>query len=265
MILANETVSEHFFHLDLPFLYRTHEKPSLEKLTDFNNFIHNFGLGIKGKLDDVRPQQLNDIIEQVVDKPHSSIISKLMLRSLKQAKYTNYMEGHFGLASQYYSHFTSPIRRYPDLQIHRIIKEQLSGKLNERRTKHYETILPEVADQSSTRERRADTAEREVDDIKMAEFMQDKIGETYMATVSGVTGFGLFVELDNSVEGMIRISDISWENFQFDPEKYLIRGIKNGKTLTVGDKVPVRLLRVNVEAGEITFELLEKLDEVTGQ
>ncbi|HHT21526.1 MAG TPA: ribonuclease R [Tissierellia bacterium] len=265
MILANETVSEHFFHLDLPFLYRTHEKPSLEKLTDFNNFIHNFGLGIRGKLEDVRPQQLNAIIEEVVDQPHSSIISKLMLRSLKQAKYTNYMEGHFGLASKYYSHFTSPIRRYPDLQIHRIIKENLSGKLSQGRVKHYETILPEVAELSSKRERRADSAEREVDDIKMAEFMQDKIGQTYLATVSGVTGFGLFVELDNSVEGMVRISDISWEDFQFDPDKYLIKGIKNGKTLTVGDKVPVQLIRVNVEAGEITFELLEKLDEATGK
>ena len=265
MILANETVSEHFYHLDLPFLYRTHETPSIDRLTDFNNFIHNFGLGIKGKLEDVRPQQLNDIIEQVVDKPHSSIISKLMLRSLKQAKYTNYMEGHFGLASKYYSHFTSPIRRYPDLQIHRIIKEQLTGKMTKGRVNHFETILPEVADMSSTRERRADTAEREIDDIKMAEYMQDKIGQTYTATISGVTGFGIFVELDNSVEGMIRISDIAWEDFQFDPERYLVKGIRNGKTLTVGESVPVKLIRVNVEAGEITFELLEKLNEVTGQ
>lgn len=208
---------------------------------------------------------MNDIIEQVVDKPHSSIISKLMLRSLKQAKYTNYMEGHFGLASKYYSHFTSPIRRYPDLQIHRIIKEQLTGKMTKGRVNHFETILPEVADMSSTRERRADTAEREIDDIKMAEYMQDKIGQTYTATISGVTGFGIFVELDNSVEGMIRISDIAWEDFQFDPERYLVKGIRNGKTLTVGESVPVKLIRVNVEAGEITFELLEKLNEVTGQ
>lgn len=265
MILANETVSEHFYHLELPFLYRTHEKPSLEKLTDFNNFIHNFGLGLQGKLEDIRPQQLNAVIDQVAGQPHSSIISKLMLRSLKQAKYTNYMEGHFGLASQYYSHFTSPIRRYPDLQIHRIIKEQLAGQLNRGRINHYETILPQVAEQSSNRERRADTAEREVDDIKMAEYMQDKIGQTYLATISGVTGFGIFVELDNSVEGMVRISDIAWEDFQFDPERYLVRGIKNGNTLTVGDKVPVRLLRVNVDAGEITFELLEKADEITGK
>ena len=257
MILANETVSEHFYHMEVPFLYRTHEKPSLEKLTDFNNFIHNFGLTIRGKLDDIRPQQLNDIIEQVVDQPHSSIISKLMLRSLKQAKYTNYMEGHFGLASTYYSHFTSPIRRYPDLQIHRIIRDSLQGKLSEGRLKHYEGILPYVADNSSKRERLADEAEREVDDIKMAEYMQDKIGQEFDATISGVTGFGIFVELDNSVEGMVRVSDITFDQYQFDPERYLIRGTRTGKTMTVGDKVRVHLIRVNVDAGEITFELLE--------
>lgn len=264
MILANEVVSEHFYHLKVPFLYRTHEKPSLEKLEAFNAFIHNFGLKINGKLEEVRPQQLNDIIREVKGKPESNIISKLMLRSLKQAKYTDYMEGHFGLASKYYSHFTSPIRRYPDLQIHRIIKESLNGQLDEARVAHYDAIVGAVAEQSSVRERIADEVEREVDDLKKAQFMEDKIGQEYIATVSGVTNFGVFAELDNTVEGMVRLSDMKFDFFVYDKEHYLIRGQRTGMTISIGDKLKVSVKAVNIDAGEISFEFLEKMSETTG-
>lgn len=261
MILANETVSEHYYWLEIPFLYRTHEKPSEEKMSEFNKFIHNFGYKLRGSMDDIHPKELNNLIEQLEGKKEANIINRLMLRSLRQARYTAYMEGHFGMASTYYSHFTSPIRRYPDLQIHRIIKEHLHGEMDENRIKHYQAILSQVAKQSSDTERQAEEAEREIEDIKMAEFMADKIGEEFGGTISGVANFGFFVELDNGVEGMVRLSEIKGHWFNFDKENFLLRDEKSSLTLTVGDKVRVKLARVNEEHGEITFEWITDTDE----
>lgn len=212
-------------------------------------------------MDDIHPKELNNLIEQLEGKKEANIINRLMLRSLRQARYTAYMEGHFGMASTYYSHFTSPIRRYPDLQIHRIIKEHLHGEMDENRIKHYQAILSQVAKQSSDTERQAEEAEREIEDIKMAEFMADKIGEEFGGTISGVANFGFFVELDNGVEGMVRLSEIKGHWFNFDKENFLLRDEKSSLTLTVGDKVRVKLARVNEEHGEITFEWITDTDE----
>lgn len=258
MILANETVSETYYWLEIPFLYRTHEKPSEEKMSEFSKFIHNFGYTLKGSLDDIHPKELNNLIEKLEGKKEANIINRLMLRSLRQAKYTDYMEGHFGMASKYYSHFTSPIRRYPDLQIHRIIKEHLHGELDDSRIDHYKAILGSVANSTSETERMAESAEREIEDIKMAEFMSDKLGEEYDGTISGVTNYGFFVELDNGIEGLVRLSDIKGQFFHFDEEHYLLRNEKSGETLTVGDEVRVKLVRVNEEHGEITFEWIKE-------
>ncbi len=254
MILTNEVVSEQFYWLGVPFLYRTHEKPSAEKLMEFNTFIHNFGFHLKGKMENIHPSALNNLIDEVEGSPQEHLINKMMLRSLKQAKYTNYFEGHFGLASTYYSHFTAPIRRYPDLQIHRIIKEQLAGKMSKRRKDHYGSILEAVAEQANMTERRADEAERKVDDIKASQFMSDKIGEEFDAVISGLTNFGIFVELDNSAEGLIPLSSMD-EFFKFDKEKYILTG-SNGSKLELGQALRVRLVSVNTQRGEINFELV---------
>ncbi|WP_459130002.1 ribonuclease R [Guggenheimella bovis] len=258
MILTNEVVSEHYGSRDIPFLYRTHEKPSEEKLMEFNRVIYNFGFKLEGTLDDMDPVRVNELIQKVKGTPYANIVNKLMLRSLKQAKYTNYMEGHFGLASTYYSHFTSPIRRYPDLQIHRIIKENLQGLFTPERKKHYEDILEVVAEQSSERERNAEESEREVDDIKMAEFMQDKIGQCFEGTISSVTSFGLFVELENTVEGLIRLSELKQDFYHYEKETLTLKGERTGARFTIGDKIMVQLIRVNVEQGEINFGLAEE-------
>ncbi|HHX04297.1 MAG TPA: ribonuclease R [Tissierellia bacterium] len=261
MILTNEVVSEHFYWIEVPFLYRTHEKPSAEKLMEFNTFIHNFGFHLKGRLENIHPSALNLLIDQVEGSPQEHLINKMMLRSLKQAKYTNYFEGHFGLASTYYSHFTAPIRRYPDLQIHRIIKDQLAGKMTKRRREHYDSILEAVSEQSNMTERRADDAERKIDDIKAAQFMSDRIGEEFDAVISGLTGFGIFVELDNSAEGLIPLSSLD-EFFQFDKEKYILTGNK-GTKLELGRALRVKLVSVNTQRGEINFELMRYGHETT--
>ncbi|MDI9471976.1 MAG: ribonuclease R [Tissierellia bacterium] len=261
MILTNEVVSEHFYWLGTPFLYRTHEKPSADKLMAFNTFIHNFGYHIKGRLENIHPSALNLLIDEVEGTPHENLINKMMLRSLKQAKYTNYFEGHFGLASTYYSHFTSPIRRYPDLQIHRIIKEVLAGKMNAKRKEHYTLILEAVAEQANMTERRADDAERKVDDIKAAQFMSDKIGQEFDGVISGMTGFGIFVELDNSAEGLISLSSLD-EFFRFDKENYLLIGDR-GTRLELGHALRVKLASVNTQRGEINFELVRYFHETS--
>lgn len=259
MILTNEVVSEQFYWLSAPFLYRTHEKPSEEKLIAFNTFIHNFGFKLRGKIENIHPSVLNKLVDEVEGSPQEHLISKMMLRSLKQAKYTNYFEGHFGLASTYYSHFTSPIRRYPDLQIHRIIKEHLNGKLGAKRREHYDSILEAVADHSNRTERRADEAERAVDDIKAAQFMSDKVGEEFDGVISNLTGFGIFVELSNSAEGLLPLSSID-EFFNFNKEKYYLQG-NNGTRLELGFPIRVKLESVNIQRGEINFELVRYLHE----
>jgi ribonuclease R len=207
MLVCNETVSEAMFWTETPFLYRIHEDPDDERMNVFIRFINNFGYTIKGIEDgEIHPKELQKILDQVKGKREEAVINTLMLRSLKKARYSSVPEGHFGLSAEYYSHFTSPIRRYPDLQIHRIIKEFINAELNTKRDFHYRGILPKVAEQSSTMERRAEEAERESVKMKMAEYMKSHIGEEYEGIISGVTSFGLFVELDNTIEGLVHVN-----------------------------------------------------------
>lgn len=250
MILTNEVVSQHFHWLQTPFLYRNHEKPDREKMVQLNQLLHSFGYLIRGSLDDVHPKQLNDLLKEMKGKPEEVVLRPMMLRYLKQAHYSETLEGHFGLALRYYSHFTAPIRRYPDLQIHRIMKESLKG-LSADRMKHYESILPSVAIQSSETERRADEAERRMDGIKKAQFMKDHLGEVFHGRVSGVTNFGVFVELDNTVEGMIRIENLQ-DFYRLDKDKLQLLG-DHGNVISLGQPIDVLVDSVEVYLGEINF------------
>lgn len=241
MLIANETVAQHFYWMDLPFVYRTHDKPDLEKIGKLATFIRNFGYTIKSKQEEVHPKELQKLLASIEDTPEEPLISRLTLRSMKQAKYTIDCTGHFGLACQYYCHFTSPIRRYPDLQIHRIIKEQLRGRLNENRIAHYNDILPEVAQHSSEMERRADEAERETDKLKKVEYMEERIGEIYEGVISSITAWGVYVELPNTIEGMIHVSMLPGDYFYYDEESYEMVGQATNKRCKLGEKLKVRV------------------------
>ena len=249
MLIANETVAEHFHWLELPFLYRTHDNPDSEKISKLSTFIRNFGYSIKSKQEEIHPKELQKLLAKIEDTPEEALISRLTLRSMKQAKYTINCTGHFGLACSYYCHFTSPIRRYPDLQIHRIIKEQIRGRLNDKRIEHYNEILPEVAKHSSEMERRADEAERETDKLKKVEFMEAHIGEIYEGVISSITTWGVYVELPNTIEGMIHVSMLPGDYFYYDEETYEMVGqatnirYKLGQTLKVKVNATDKILR----------------------
>lgn len=249
MLIANETVAEHFHWMELPFLYRTHDNPDPEKISKLSTFIRNFGYSIKNKQEEIHPKELQKLLAKIEDTPEEALISRLTLRSMKQAKYTINCTGHFGLACSYYCHFTSPIRRYPDLQIHRIIKEQIRGRLNEKRIEHYNEILPEVAKHSSEMERRADEAERETDKLKKVEFMEARVGEIYEGIISSITTWGVYVELPNTIEGMIHVSMLPGDYFYYDSETYEMVGqatnirYKLGQTLKVKVNATDKILR----------------------
>ncbi|RKD28039.1 ribonuclease R [Caminicella sporogenes] len=253
MIVCNETVAEHMYWLKLPFVYRVHEEPDMEKIENFNKFIHNFGYHLKGISTEIHPKTLQELFNKVKGTKEEHIISTIMLRSLKQARYSPENLGHFGLASNYYCHFTSPIRRYPDLQIHRIIKEMLKNKLNQNRIARLKNIVANAADRSSERERLAVEAERETDDLKKAEYMSYRIGEEYYGIISGVVSFGIFVELENTVEGLVRISSLVDDYYIFDEENYLFRGERTNKVFRIGDEVKVKVVNVNIDQREIDF------------
>jgi ribonuclease R len=258
MLAANETVAEHFFTLDVPFVYRIHENPDTEKLKTFYEFITTFGYSIKGKPDQVKPHALQSLLEKVAGKPEEHVISTVMLRSMKQAKYAAECIGHFGLAARYYTHFTSPIRRYPDLLIHRVIREVLEqGSLSVERIDQLNAYLPDAAQQSSIRERIAVDAERETQALKAAEYMMDKIGEEFEGIISSVTSFGIFVQLPNTLEGMIHISYLTDDYYRYEDRAFALVGERTGRILRIGDKVRVRVSGVNVEERKIDFELLE--------
>lgn len=261
MLITNETVAEHFFWLNMPFVYRIHETPAQEKIETLNKFISTFGYVIKGDLESVHPKALQGIIEQIHGKTEEKAISTIMLRSLKQARYSPEALGHFGLAAQYYSHFTSPIRRYPDLQIHRIIKEFLNGKLTPKRQEQLSQIVDYACTQSSEREREAELAERDVKDIYKARYMEDKVGEEFEGIVSSVTSFGMFIELDNTVEGLVRLADMSDDYYIFDEDSFTILGERTKKLYRIGDVVKIRVDKVNVDFKEIDFALLGKVEE----
>ena len=257
MLLANETVAEEYFWREVPFLYRTHEVPDEEKIKKLSTFINNFGYHIHVH-DEVKPKEIQKLLSQVEGTPEEALISRLTLRSMCQAKYTTENTGHFGLAAKYYTHFTSPIRRYPDLQIHRIIKENLRGRLNENRIEHYDKILPEVAKQCSDRERLAEETEREVVKMKKAEYMRMHIGEEYEGVISGITNYGLYVELPNTVEGLVHISTLMDDYYQFDEEAYCLVGEKTGHTYRLGQKVTVKVSQVDLSTKSIDFILKEE-------
>lgn len=241
MLMANETIAEDYFWQELPFLYRTHDYPDPEKMKRLGTFINNFGYTIRTQNGEVHPKELQKLLDKIEGTPEEALISRLTLRSMKQAKYTTVCTGHFGLAANYYTHFTSPIRRYPDLQIHRIIKENLKRGLSDRRFAHYDSILPEVAVQCSSMERRADEAERETDKLKKCEYMSKRIGKEYDGVISGVTNWGLYVELPNTVEGLIRVNDLTGDYFVFDEEHMELVGEMTRKSYKLGQKIRVQV------------------------
>ena len=259
MLAANQTVAEEYFWQELPFVYRTHEVPDPEKILQLNLFVQGFGYTLKtGAEDEIHPKEIQKLIHKVEGTPEEALISRLALRSMKQAKYTTTCEGHFGLAMKYYTHFTSPIRRYPDLQIHRIIKENIHGRLVDKRVEHYRKILPEVTAQASILERRADDAEREVEKMKKAEYMEQFIGECFDGVISGVTSWGMYVELPNTIEGMVRVADIPGDYYYFDEEHYQMVGEHTKKIYKLGQKVRVKVDAVEKILRTIDFVLAEE-------
>jgi ribonuclease R len=242
MLIANETVAQDYYWQEIPFVYRTHERPDSEKIHKLSTFINNFGYTIHIGQDEVHPKELQKLLEKIEGSDEESLISRLTLRSMKQARYTTACSGHFGLAADYYCHFTSPIRRYPDLQIHRIIKENLRGRMNEKRREHYEEILPEVAKQSSKMERRAEEAERETVKQKKVEYMEQFVGDEFEGVISGVTEWGFFVELPNTVEGLVRVTELRDDFYQFYEDTYELVGEATGRRYKLGQKITVRLI-----------------------
>ncbi len=267
MLLANETVAQHFYWMELPFVYRTHDKPDPEKILKLAAFINNFGYHIKVKSGDneVHPKEIQKLLGKIGGDAHEALISRLTLRSMKKAQYTVDCTGHFGLACQYYCHFTSPIRRYPDLQIHRIIKEQLRGRLLEGRIEHYQEILPEVAKHSSEMERRADEAERETEKLKKAQYMEGKIGEVFEGVISGITAWGIYVELPDTVEGMIHVSKIEGDYYLYREETYEMVGRDTGKTYKLGQKVWIMVDGVDYLQKSIDFVFAPEREESNGE
>ena len=255
MLIANETIAEHFFWQQIPFVYRTHENPDPEKIRKLAMFINNFGYSIHIGTDEIHPKELQKLLQKIEGSDEDTLISRLTLRSMKQAKYSVYGTGHFGLAASYYCHFTSPIRRYPDLQIHRIIKECLRGRMNEKRMEHYEEILPEVAAHASETERRAEELERETDKLKKAEFMSAHIGEEFEGVISGVTAWGLYVELPNTVEGLVHITSLTDDFYEYVEESYELVGKSNNRHYKLGQRVDVTVAAADLLRRTIDFEL----------
>ncbi len=256
MLVANETVAEHFHWMEVPFLYRIHEDPKEEKLQRFFEFITNFGYVVKGKANSVHPRALQEIIEAVEGKPEEMVISTVMLRSMQQAKYDPESLGHFGLSTEFYTHFTSPIRRYPDLIVHRLIRTYLiEGKLDSGTREKWNALLPEIADHTSKRERRAVDAERETDDLKKTEYMLDKVGEEYDGIISSVTNFGMFVELPNTIEGLVHVSAMNDDYYRFDERHLAMIGERTAKVFRIGDEITVKVINVDKDERAIDFEV----------
>ena len=255
MLAANETVAQDYFWQELPFVYRTHDKPDGEKIKKLCTFINNFGYSIKIGQDEVHPKELQKLLQKIEGTPEEALIARLTLRSMKQAKYSTAGTGHFGLAASYYCHFTSPIRRYPDLQIHRIIKDNLRGRMDEERIAHYEKILPEVARHASERERVADEAERETEKLKKVEYMEQHIGEVYEGVISGVTEWGFYVELPNTIEGLVHVTSLMGDYFRYLEETYELAGETTGVRYKLGQKVQVEVAGTDRILRTIDFRL----------
>lgn len=257
MLIANETVAEDFFWQQMPFVYRTHDNPDSEKIQKLSAFINNFGYSIHIGQDEIHPKELQKLLQKIEGTPEELLISRLTLRSMKQARYGVVSTGHFGLAASYYCHFTSPIRRYPDLQIHRIIKDCLRGRMKESRIAHYDKILPEVAKHSSETERRAEEAERETEKLKKAEYMANRIGETFEGVISGVTAWGLYVELPNTVEGLVHITSLTDDYYEYLENTYELMGEATNRRYKLGQKVKVQAVKADTMLRTVDFELAE--------
>ncbi|WP_040329861.1 ribonuclease R [Clostridium ihumii] len=260
MLVANETVAEHMFWLNVPFVYRIHEDPNEEKLMNFNEFVHNLGYFVK-HTGEIHPRVLQEILEKVKGKKEEHVVSRLLLRSMMKARYAPQCTGHFGLAAKYYCHFTSPIRRYADLTIHRIIKEYLNGGISDKREKKLNKIVDKASNQASDTERIAIEAEREVDDLKKAEYMADKIGEKFEGIISSVTNFGIFIELPNTVEGLVHITDLKDDYYIYDEKNIQLMGERTKNIYRLGDDVKVVCTRVSIENREVYFEIVEEKDD----
>lgn len=257
MLAANETVAEHFHWMEVPFLYRVHEDPKEEKLRQFFEFVTNFGIIVKGKGNEIHPRALQEIIEEVEGRPEEMVISTLMLRSMQQARYAEENLGHFGLSAEYYTHFTSPIRRYPDLVVHRLIRKYLiEGKTDRKTINEIDAELPDIAEHTSNRERRAQEAERDTDDLKKAEYMIQHVGETYEGVISGVMNFGMFVELPNTIEGLVHVSYMTDDHYQYQERHMALIGDRTGTVYRIGDPVEVEVLSVNLEERLIDFKVV---------
>ena len=256
MLTANETVAEKFFWLEAPFIYRVHEAPDIEKVTELNKFLFNLGYRVKCGKEEVHPTAFADVLNKIKGKPEEMVISNLVLRTLKVARYESENKGHFGIASKYYCHFTSPIRRYPDLFIHRIISKYLSQgyNLSEEEKAIYGSQATKYAETSSEREKIAQKVERESVDLKMAEYMEQHIGEEYDGIISSITSFGIFVELENTVEGMIRFDKLGDEYFIYDGDRKTLVGEKTKVTYHIGDKMKIRVIRADKQSRQIDFE-----------
>lgn len=261
MLLANETVAEEYFWREVPFVYRNHEAPDEEKIKSLSTFINNFGFHIHVGNQEVKPKEVQKLLAKIEDTPQEAMICRLALRSMKRAGYTPENLGHFGLAAKYYTHFTSPIRRYPDLQIHRIIKDVLRGRMKEEKAAHYEAILPEVTKHASETERRADEAERETIKLKKTEYMQQHLGEVYEGVISGVTRWGAYVELPNTVEGLVHVSNMMDDHYEYVEDSYEMVGEHTGKTYRLGQPVKIKVLSVDKLSRTIDFTFFEESEE----
>ncbi len=255
MLKANETVAQHFKWMDLPFIYRVHEHPKLKKLQQFVSIVKPLGYTIRGSLEHLYPKELSSIIELSKGTEEHTIISTLLLRCMQKARYDAECLGHFGLADEYYTHFTSPIRRYPDLLVHRLIHKYLFEEKYEM-VSHFEEVIPELAEQSSYREREAIDIEREVDDMKIAEYMSYHIGEEFEGMISSITQFGFFVELPNTIDGLVHVNDLTDDYYHYDEKNLMLIGETKGKTFKISDKVKVRVIDANKKERTVDFELV---------
>ncbi|WP_204170848.1 ribonuclease R [Staphylococcus sp. GDY8P97P] len=257
MLAANETIAEHFDRLNVPFIYRVHEQPKSERLRQFFDFITNFGLMIKGTGEEVHPSTLQKIQQEVEGQPEQMVISTMMLRSMQQARYDDVNLGHFGLSAEHYTHFTSPIRRYPDLIVHRLIRKYLIDKtMDDKTLNKWEEALPEIADHTSQRERRAIEAERDTDELKKAEYMVQHIGEEYEGIISSVANFGMFIELPNTIEGMVHVSEMTDDYYHFDERQMAMIGERQAKVFRIGDPVKIKVVNVDVDERMIDFQIV---------
>lgn len=262
MLLANETVAKHYCELTLPFIYRIHEQPKVDKVQRFFEFITNFGITVRGTKEDISPKELQKVLNQVKDRPEEAVISKMLLRSMQQARYSEDPVGHYGLAADYYSHFTSPIRRYPDLIVHRLIKSYITQPVSEVTKEKWASHLPDIAVHSSQMERRAVEAERDTDSLKKAEFMVDKVGQEFAGVIGSVTKFGMFIELPNTVEGLIHVNQLP-EYFHYIESHLALVGERTGTTYKIGQKVVIKVTKADPVNREVDFELVsvEELPE----